>query len=85
MHPLARMSSTTLLSTVFTHHGLVKEVDEGELVAIRTLRKGSRLDWLFHGDKVPFSNDPIKSYCWGEREMLSEDIITVNCFIGGEL
>jgi len=44
----ARKSSTTLLSAILTHHGLVKEVDEGELPAIRTLRKGSRLDWLFH-------------------------------------
>jgi hypothetical protein len=51
----ARRLSTSLLSAVLTQHGLVKEVDEGELVAIRTLRKGNNFGWLFHGDKAPFS------------------------------
>ena len=70
MHLLTRKSSTTLLSAILTHHGLVKEVDEGELPAIRTLRKGSALDWLFHGDKVPFSDDPIKAIVGGTGNVI---------------
>jgi len=79
----ARKSSTTLLSAILTHHGLVKEVDEGELPAIRTLRKGSTLDWLFHASNASFSSD--KNLLWWERQMLSKAILAVNCFMSGGL
>ena len=47
--------STSLLSAVLAHLGIIKEVDEGELAARRTLRKGRELGWLFHGGDTPFS------------------------------
>ena len=49
----ARRLSTSLLSAVLTHHGIIKKVDEGELAARRTLRKGRELDRLFHGGDYP--------------------------------
>ena len=44
-------------STVLTHVGLVKEVDEGDLATPGTLRKRNTGGWLFHVGNAPFDYD----------------------------